>query len=153
MGPSKDCIDIYFKDLGEMKPLSRDEESKLAIKVKKGNKKAKDALIRANLRLVVSIARKYNHMGLSFLDIIEEGNLGLIKAAEKFDLSFDCKFSTYAAWWIKQKIISGDSGSPSERQNLDGQLKSGIKACKEQGMLDDILVEFPEHRENILSLT
>jgi len=105
MSPSKDCIDIYFKDLGEMKPLSREEEAKLAIKVKKGNKKAKDALIRANLRLVVSIARKYNHMGLSFLDIIEEGNLGLIKAAEKFDLSFDCKFSTYAAWWIKQKIM------------------------------------------------
>lgn len=105
MGPSKDCIDIYFKDLGEMKPLSREEEAKLAIKVQKGNKKAKDALIRANLRLVVSIARKYNHMGLSFLDIIEEGNLGLIKAAEKFDLSFDCKFSTYAAWWIKQKIM------------------------------------------------
>ncbi len=105
MSPSKDCIDIYFQDLGEMKPLSREEESKLAIKVQKGNKKAKDALIRANLRLVVSIARKYNHMGLSFLDIIEEGNLGLIKAAEKFDLSFDCKFSTYAAWWIKQKIM------------------------------------------------
>ena len=105
MGAGKECLDIYLKDIGEIPRLSQEEEVELAKKVKKGDAKAKAQLIRANLRLVVSIARKYVNLGLSFLDLIEEGNIGLMKAAEKFDLSFDCKFSTYAAWWIKQRIM------------------------------------------------
>lgn len=105
MGAGKECLDIYLKDIGEISRLTSEEEIELAQKVKKGDGKAKAQLIRANLRLVVSIARKYCNLGLTFLDLIEEGNIGLMKAAEKFDLSFECKFSTYAAWWIKQRIM------------------------------------------------
>ncbi|EKD27467.1 MAG: RNA polymerase sigma factor [uncultured bacterium] len=105
METGKDCLDIYLRDIGEIPRLSPEDEIKLAKKIQKGDKKAKAEMIRSNLRLVVSIARKYCNLGLSFLDLIEEGNMGLMKAAEKFDLSFECKFSTYAAWWIKQRIM------------------------------------------------
>lgn len=101
----KDCLDIYLKDIGEIPRLSPEQELQLAKRIQKGDRNAKSEMIRANLRLVVSIARKYCNLGLSFLDLIEEGNIGLMRAAEKFDLSFDCKFSTYAAWWIKQRIM------------------------------------------------
>jgi RNA polymerase primary sigma factor len=101
----KDCLDIYLRDIGEIPRLSREEELKIAKQIQRGSRKAKVQMVRANLRLVVSIARKYCNLGLSFLDLIEEGNIGLMKAAEKFDLSYECKFSTYAAWWIKQRIM------------------------------------------------
>jgi len=101
----KDCLDIYLKDIGEIPRLTPEEELKLAKQIQRGSRKAKVQMVRANLRLVVSIARKYCNLGLSFLDLIEEGNIGLMKAAEKFDLTFECKFSTYAAWWIKQRIM------------------------------------------------
>lgn len=97
-------IKMYLKEIGEYPLLSKEEETKLAEKAAKGNFKARDALINCNLRLVVYIAKKYEGKGLSFLDLIQEGNLGLMKAVEKFDYTKGYKFSTYATYWIKQSI-------------------------------------------------
>ncbi|MFC2149267.1 RNA polymerase sigma factor RpoD/SigA [Candidatus Auribacterota bacterium] len=101
----KDSIHLYLRDIGEIPLLNRDEEISLAKKVQKGNKQAKREMIRSNLRLVVSIAKRYANYGVPFLDLIEEGNIGLMKAVDKYDLSKGCKFSTYATWWIKQSIF------------------------------------------------
>lgn len=100
----KDSIKSYLKQLSAIPLLNHEEEIKLAKKVKSGNHEAKKELVRRNLRLVVSIAKKYINQGLSFLDLVQEGNLGLIKAAEKFDVDRGFKFSTYATWWIRQGI-------------------------------------------------
>ncbi len=101
----KDCLDLYLKDIGEISLLTSEQELEIAKRIHKGDAKARTEMVRANLRLVVSIARKYCNLGLSFLDLIEEGNLGLMRAAEKFDWKQECKFSTYASWWIKQRIM------------------------------------------------
>lgn len=100
-----DSIQIYLKQIGEIPLLSREEEERLARQTKKGSAQARRTLIRSNLRLVVTIAKRYMNYGLSFLDLIEEGNLGLMKAVEKFDLRKGCKLSTYASWWIKQGMM------------------------------------------------
>lgn len=102
-----DSVKIYLQQIGRVKLLSTEEEIELAQKIAEGDEKAKNKLVKANLRLVVSIAKKYIGRGLSFLDLIQEGNLGLIRAAEKFDYKRGYKFSTYATWWIQQAITRG----------------------------------------------
>jgi len=97
-------IDTYFKDINKIPLLSADEEKSLARRIRTGDKAAREQMVRANLRLVVSIAKNYVDRGLTFLDLIEEGNLGLLKAVAKFDPDEECRFSTYATWWIKQSI-------------------------------------------------
>lgn len=97
-------VKLYLKEIGQYNLLSKDEEVALAKAIAKGNQKAKDVLINHNLRLVVSIAKRYMGRGLSLLDLIQEGNIGLIKAVDKFDVSKGFKFSTYATYWIKQSI-------------------------------------------------
>jgi RNA polymerase primary sigma factor len=94
-----------LRDIGSIPLLSPEEEKDLARKAKKGDTEAHKCLIRSNLRLVVSIAKRYENIGLPFLDLVEEGNLGLIKAVEKYDIRKGCKLSTYASWWIKQSIM------------------------------------------------
>ncbi len=101
---SDDPVKIYLKEIGNYPLLSMDEEVELAKKIAEGDQYATDRLTESNLRLVVSIAKKYVGRGLSFLDLIQEGNLGLIKAVDKFDYSKGYKFSTYATWWIRQAI-------------------------------------------------
>ncbi|RME76077.1 MAG: sigma-70 family RNA polymerase sigma factor [Planctomycetota bacterium] len=98
------ALDTYFRDIQQVKLLTADEEKELGRRVQAGDEQARDHMIRANLRLVVSIAKNYTGRGLSLLDLIEEGNLGLLKAVEKFDPEAGCRFSTYATWWIKQSI-------------------------------------------------
>ena len=95
---------MYLKDIGRVPLLSGDEEKDIARRVAEGDIEAKERLIVANLRLVVSIAKRYTGRGMSFLDLIQEGNLGLMKAVEKFDCEKGFKFSTYATWWIRQAI-------------------------------------------------
>lgn len=102
-----DSVKIYLQQIGRVKLLSTQEEIELAKRIAEGDDRAKQKLIQANLRLVVSIAKKYIGRGLSFLDLIQEGNLGLIRAAEKFDYRRGFKFSTYATWWIQQAISRG----------------------------------------------
>ncbi|MGA1867770.1 MAG: RNA polymerase sigma factor RpoD/SigA [bacterium] len=97
-------IKNYIREITRIPLLSREEEREYAARIAKGDKEARSKLIEANLRLVVNIAKRYSHCGLPFLDLIQEGNLGLIKAVEKFDGTRGCKFSTYATWWIRQSI-------------------------------------------------
>ena len=100
-----DSVKIYLQQIGKIPLLTAEQELNVAIKIKQENDdKAKETLVNANLRLVVSIAKKYIGRGLSFLDLIQEGNMGLMKAAEKFDYAKGYKFSTYATWWIQQSI-------------------------------------------------
>ncbi|MGP1611724.1 MAG: RNA polymerase sigma factor RpoD [Catonella sp.] len=101
---SDDPVKIYLKEIGNYPLLSMEEEVELAKKIAEGDQSASERLTESNLRLVVSIAKKYVGRGLSFLDLIQEGNLGLIKAVDKFDYSKGYKFSTYATWWIRQAI-------------------------------------------------
>ena len=99
-----DPVKVYLKEIGRVPLLSSDEETELAKRMAEGDTKAKNRLSEANLRLVVSIAKRYVGRGMLFLDLIQEGNLGLIKAVEKFDYRKGYKFSTYATWWIRQAI-------------------------------------------------
>ncbi len=99
-----DPVKIYLREIGRVPLLSSDEEIELAVKISEGDEYAKQRLTEANLRLVVSIAKKYVGRGMYFLDLIQEGNVGLIKAVDKFDYKKGFKFSTYATWWIRQAI-------------------------------------------------
>lgn len=103
-GTTDDSVKMYLKDIGQVPLLSTEEEKELARRMQEGDTAARDKLSEANLRLVVSIAKKYSGKGMQFLDLIQEGNLGLMKAVEKFDYTKGFKFSTYATWWIKQSI-------------------------------------------------
>jgi RNA polymerase primary sigma factor len=99
-----DAIKLYLREVQKSKLLSADEEKELAQRIDRGDKSARDRMIECNLRLVIKIAKRYMNRGLPFLDLIEEGNLGLIKAVGRFKLSKECRFSTYATWWIRQSI-------------------------------------------------
>src|SRR5476649_970197 len=97
-------IRLYLREIGQVKLLTPDEEIELAARIKKGDKKAREHMIKANLRLVVKIARDYEGIGLPLLDLISEGNIGLMKRSERFDPAKGGKLSTYGSWWIKQSI-------------------------------------------------
>ena len=99
-----DAIRLYLKDIKKLPLLTAEEEISLANKIKRGDKAARVKMIQSNLRLVINIAKRYSHLGVSMLDLIEEGNLGLMKAVEKFNPKKGYRFSTYAAWWIRQYI-------------------------------------------------
>lgn len=99
-----DPVRMYLKEIGQIKLLTMDEELALADRISEGDETAKTTLAEANLRLVVSIAKRYVGRGMQFLDLIQEGNIGLMKAVEKFDVTKGYKFSTYATWWIRQAI-------------------------------------------------
>ena len=98
------AIKLYLREIGQVKLLTPQEEIQLAARIKKGDKKAREQMIKANLRLVVKIARDYEGIGLPLLDLISEGNIGLMKAVERFDPAKGGKLSTYGSWWIKQSI-------------------------------------------------
>ena len=101
---SDDSVRLYLREIGKIPLLSSEEEMDLARRIVEGDKKAKDKMAEANMRLVVSIAKRYSGRGLDFLDLIQEGNTGLLRAVEKFDPDKGFKFSTYATWWIRQAI-------------------------------------------------
>ena len=102
---SHDPLNQYMKEISKIKPLSKEEEIKLAKEIKKGDPKAIQELVRRNLKYVVTVANKYRGLGMSLQDLIEEGNIGLIQAAKRFDVLKNVKFITYAVWWIKQTIM------------------------------------------------
>ena len=99
-------LDLYFQEIGKYVLLKPEEEIDLAIKIKKGDMAAQDKLVRANLRFVVSVAKMYQNQGLSLGDLINEGNIGLVKAAQRFDETRGFKFISYAVWWVRQGIMS-----------------------------------------------
>ena len=100
-----DSVTLYLKEIGDIPRLSKEEEIELFHRVNAGDEEARRLIVRANLKLVVKIARKYSRLGVPFSDLINEGNLGLIRASQKFDLTKGCRFSTYASWWFKQFIM------------------------------------------------
>ena len=99
-----DSVRLYLREIGKIPLLTSEEEADLAQRIVKGDKKAKDKMVESNMRLVVSIAKRYGGRGLDFLDLIQEGNTGLLRAVEKFDPEKGFKFSTYATWWVRQAI-------------------------------------------------
>ncbi len=101
---STDSLQLFLKDIGKVELLTAAEEVELAKRIERGDHRAKQAMVEANLRLVVSIAKRYRNQGLPFLDLIQEGTIGLVRAAEKFDWRKGYKFSTYATWWIRQAV-------------------------------------------------
>ena len=101
---STDSLQLFLKDIGRVELLTAAQEVELAKRIERGDHRAKQEMIEANLRLVVSIAKRYRNQGLPFLDLIQEGTIGLVRAAEKFDYRKGFKFSTYATWWIRQAV-------------------------------------------------
>lgn len=99
-----DSVRLYLREIGKIPLLTPEEEQELAQRIVKGDKKAKDKMVESNMRLVVSVAKRYGGRGLDFLDLIQEGNTGLLRAVEKFDPRKGFKFSTYATWWVRQAI-------------------------------------------------
>ncbi len=102
---AESLVERYLQEIGKVPLLSREEEQELARRIKEGDEEAKERFISANLRLVVSIARRYHGYGLPLLDLIQEGNVGLLRAVERFDPEKGYKFSTYATWWVRQAIV------------------------------------------------
>jgi RNA polymerase primary sigma factor len=103
--PRGDTLQLYLREIGQVKLITPQEEIALAKRIKKGDRKAREKMITANLRLVVKIARDYEGLGLPLLDLINEGNIGLMKGVERFNPEKGAKLSTYAAWWIKQSMM------------------------------------------------
>ncbi len=103
-GHYDEAIKHYLREIQKTRLLTAEEERELAVRIDRGDKAARNRMIESNLRLVVKIAKRYINRGLPFLDLIEEGNIGLIKAVEKFQIAKECRFSTYATWWIRQSI-------------------------------------------------
>ena len=99
-----DSLQLFLKDIGKVDLLTAAQEVELAKRIERGDHRAKQEMVEANLRLVVSIAKRYRNQGLPFLDLIQEGTIGLVRAAEKFDHRKGFKFSTYATWWIRQAV-------------------------------------------------
>ncbi len=142
---NEELLKIYFKEICQYKLLSKEEEKDLFEKYQKGNIKAKEKIIKSNLRLVVSIAGNFHNKGMSLLDLIGEGNVGLIKAVDHFRKEEGCKFSTYAAWWVYQSIARAliDTGKPIRIPNYIisdvVQAKIGIDKIKQsKGYVLDI---------------
>ena len=150
-----DILQMYLKDIGRKKILKKSEEAELGRLIQEGSKEekelAKKKLVQANLRLVVSIAKKYVGQGVLFMDLVQEGSLGLIKAAEKFDYKKNFKFSTYATWWIKQTIvraISNHSRTIRIPVHMLEKIRRYKKACSE---IDNNLMEANEEAISELS--
>lgn len=129
MRKTKSIVSRYFNEISKYELLTADEEYKLAVRAKKGDKRAKDALITSNLRFVVKIAKEYTNRGLPLSDLINEGNIGLISAIERFEPSRDVKLTSYAVWWIRQAILKALSQTtrtirlPENRVNELVQIK------------------------------
>ncbi|HEX28515.1 TPA: sigma-70 family RNA polymerase sigma factor, partial [Candidatus Poribacteria bacterium] len=104
-GVAVDALRMWIRQIAKSKILSHEEEVELAKRIEQGDQEAREKLINSNLRLVVSVALKYKNYGVPLADLIQEGNIGLIKAVEKFDYRKGYKFSTYAIWWIRQAIL------------------------------------------------
>src|SRR5918997_1200678 len=150
-----DSLQLFLKDIGKVRLLTAQEEVDLAKRIERGDLDAKQKMVESNLRLVVSIAKNYRNQGLPFLDLIQEGTLGLVRAAEKFDYRKGFKFSTYATWWIRQAIAraladtGGDRRSHRHRAGggrLDQALRAGAGLAGEAGRRRGGVGARPVHR-------
>src|ERR671933_2456237 len=142
-----DSIRMYLAEIGRVPLLTHADEIRLANGIARGCKRSKDRLVEANLRLVVSIAKKYRNRGVSFLDLIQEGNLGLIRAAEKFDPSKGFKFSTYATWWIRQAITRAIADKGRTIRVPVHMVETLTQVTRSQGRLHRVLRRDPTAAE------
>ena len=133
---STDALQLFLKDIGKVDLLTASQEVELAQRIEQGDEAAKRRMVEANLRLVVSIAKKYRGNGVAFLDLIQEGTIGLVRAVEKFDWRRDLKFSTYATWWIRQAVQRArrqpepdDSGARARRREAEQDRALGAEAA------------------------
>ncbi|HTI97582.1 MAG TPA: sigma-70 family RNA polymerase sigma factor [Dongiaceae bacterium] len=141
------AIKLYLREIGQVHLLTPEEEVDLAARIKKGDKKAREHMIKANLRLVVKIARDYDGLGLPLLDLISEGNIGLMKAVERFDPAKGGKLSTYGSWWIKQSIKRA-LANQSKTIRLPVHLVDKISRLRRTAMkLQEVLGREPTHEE------
>ncbi|MBN2073874.1 MAG: sigma-70 family RNA polymerase sigma factor [Actinobacteria bacterium] len=138
---------LYLKDIGKTRLLKYPEEMELARRIKSGDINAKKKLIEANLRLVINVVKKYLDKGLLFLDLVQEGNIGLIRAAEKYDFSRGFKFSTYATWWIRQGITRAIADKARIIRKPVHMISQIYKVYSVQGKLREKLGRDPSHRE------
>lgn len=135
---NRNTVNQYINDVSRFRPIPADEEAELARKIKAGNKKAKDTLIKANLRFVVSVAKQYQYQGLPLADLINEGNIGLIRASELFDETYGFKFISYAIWWIRQSILQAISAYgkavrlPCNQINLSHKIYTTIAVYEQE---------------------
>ena len=125
---STDALQLFLKDIGKVDLLTAPQEIELAKRIERGDHSAKQAMVEANLRLVVSIAKRYRNQGLPFLDLIQEGTIGLVRAAEKFDYRKGFKFSTYATWWIRQAVAV--DGEIAKKQLTEANLRLVVSIAK-----------------------
>ena len=134
------ALDKYLVDISREKLISTDEEVELAQKIHKGDQRALNKLVRANLRFVVSVAKQYQNQGLSLNDLVNEGNIGLVKAAQKFDETRGCKFISYAVWWIRQSILQ----AISEQSRI---VRMPLNQVGFQSKLSKAIVNFEQENE------
>jgi RNA polymerase primary sigma factor len=146
-GDDVDTLTQYLDEISAYPLLSREEESSLAVRIHAGDEPALDALVCANLRFVVSIAKKYQHRGVSLPDLIEDGNLGLIRAAERFDETRGVKFISYAVWWVKQAILQTLADNGHAVRVPVGQAGAVYRIGREASSLSQELGRDPTHRE------
>jgi len=155
-----DSVDKYLKDITKFGLIDSTEEIRLAQEIKKGNKVALSKLIKSNLRFVISVAKQYQNMGLEFEDLISEGNIGLVKAAEKFDETKGFKFISYAVWWIRQSILKAIAEQsrvvylPLNKVNLITKVNKAIleleKDLKREPNIDDISIYLDMDKEDVI---
>jgi len=143
---------MYLKEIGKVALLTGEQEVSLAKRILRGDMAAKRALIEANLRLVVSIAKRYQNRGLQFLDLIQEGNLGLMRAVDKFDHTKGYKFSTYATWWIRQAITRAIADQARTIRVPVHMVETINKLIRTQRSLSQTLGRDPSHEEIALAM-
>jgi len=141
----KSSLDSYFKEVSNTRLLTRDEEVSLAKRIEKGDQFARSKMIESNLRLAISIAKKYHYSGCNMEDLIQESNIGLMKAVEKFDWRRGFKFSTYACWWIKQSVCRYIS---SNRSTIKIPSHASSLAWKIKKLIDEYEEEFSQQPTN-----
>lgn len=142
-----ESIDKYLTDIGRIDLVNVEEELNLARRIKKGDKAALDKLVKTNLRFVVSVAKKYQNRGLQLADLISEGNLGLIKAAERFDDTKGFKFISFAVWWIRQSIMQALADQKRMIRLPGNQVLGIIKINKASDLLEQKLERLPTYEE------
>ena len=161
-----EVLALYLKEINRIPLLTHEEETELAVQAKNGSKAAKDKIVRANLRFVVNVAKKYQNRGMDLTDLISEGNIGLMTAIDRFDVSMGYHFISYAVWWIRQSITkalsekTGDVRLPLNRVNELSQIRKAKKAVGSQRteeeeirMIGEMLNLEPSHIRDMLNIS
>ena len=161
-----EVLALYLKEINRIPLLTHEEETELAVQAKNGSKAAKDKIVRANLRFVVNVAKKYQNRGMDLRDLISEGNIGLMTAIDRFDVSMGYHFISYAVWWIRQSITkalsekTGDVRLPLNRVNELSQIRKAKKAVGSQRteeeeirMIGEMLNLEPSHIRDMLNIS